>query len=399
MWVSSKIKHLSWRGRSGFFVIFRAMCLYFMLLAFSSIVLLAEETALAPQGIAWRVTGSWRLDGKGAPIVAGDAIPPGSLLQRVAGAADHSITIFLADGRGILYECFTPENCARGFRVPSLFRAPDPAAVDMLARIHQTLVRGNDSSSLQSDSDLPRGEVLAVIGPGNRVHVGGLAAALSNGRYTYDLRPLNPANPTQSNVAVEKTAPAIPVTLPAPGLYDLKITDDLKTPRIDLLVAAVTPAQAAKFTKSYHQVQELMAQWNEAGFGWPIHDFQRAYLESHLNDSQPPTNAIVSNTATTGNFATGKSTEGTHRDGVTAEPAFSPKPGLMDGDTAVILRSETPGASIHFTTDSSEPTADSPVYAAPIMIKGIGLTIRSFASSPGKKDSAVVTGIYRARNP
>ncbi|HEY5255083.1 MAG TPA: chitobiase/beta-hexosaminidase C-terminal domain-containing protein [Acidobacteriaceae bacterium] len=370
-----------------------------MLLAFSATLLIAEKTAPASQGIAWRVTGSWRLDGKGAPIVAGDAIPPGSLLQPDAGAADHSITIFLADGRGILYECFTPENCARGFRVPSLFRVPDPAAVDMLARIHETVFRGNASSSLQSDSDLPRGEVLTVIGPGNRVRVAGLAAALSNGRYTYDLRPLNPAYPTQSNVAVEKTAPAIPLTLPAPGLYDLKITDDLKTPRIDLLVAAVTPAQAEKFTKSYHQVQALMAQWNEAGFGWPIHDFQRAYLESLLHDSQPPTNAITSKAAATGNFVNESATEETHRDGVTAEPSFSPKPGLMDGDTAVILRSETPGASIHFTTDSSEPTADSPVYAAPIMIKGIGLTIRSFASSPGKKDSAVVTGIYRARNP
>ena len=240
MWLSSKIKHLSQRRRSGFSVIFPAICLSLLLLAFSATLLIAEKTAPAPQGIAWRVTGSWRLDGKGAPIVAGDAIPPGSLLQPDAGAADHSITIFLADGRGILYECFTPENCARGFRVPTLYRVPDPAAVDMLARIHETVFRGNASSSLQSDSDLPRGEVLTVIGPGNRVHVAGLAAALSNGRYTYDLRPLNPAYPTQSNVAVEKTAPAIPLTLPAPGLYDLKITDDLKTPRIDLLVAAVT---------------------------------------------------------------------------------------------------------------------------------------------------------------
>jgi hypothetical protein len=29
------------------------------------------------------------------------------------------------------------------------------------------------------------------------------------------------------------------------------------------------------------------------------------------------------------------------------------------------------------------------------MVKGTGLTIKSFASTPGRKDSAVVTGIYR----
>jgi Chitobiase/beta-hexosaminidase C-terminal domain len=404
MCVSSKIKHLSRRGGSGFSVNFPAICLSFLALTFSATLLRADKTTPAPEGIAWRVIGSWQLDGKGAPIVAGDAIPPGSLLQPGEGTAGHSITIFLADGRGILYECFTPENCARGFRVPSLYRIPDPVAVDMLARIHETLVRGNDSSSIQSDSDLPRSEVIAVLGPGNQVNVAGLAADLSNGRYTYDIRTLNGTLPTQFQIPIEKTKPEIRVTLPAPGLYDLIIADDLKTPRIDLFIAAVKPDQAAKFRKSFHEIQALMTQWNDSGFGWPIHDFQRAYLESLMQDSLPRTNGSptvaavhrVSNAGTSGKFVSDKSArDKTHRDAVTPEPAFIPHPGVFDGDTAVVLRCATPGASIHFTADSSEPTANSPVYTAPIMVKGTGLTIRSFASSPGKKDSAVVTGIYR----
>ena len=35
--------------------------------------------------------------------------------------------------------------------------------------------------------------------------------------------------------------------------------------------------------------------------------------------------------------------------------------------------------------------------AEPISVKGTELTIKAFASVPGQKDSAVVTGIYRIR--
>jgi Legume lectin domain/Chitobiase/beta-hexosaminidase C-terminal domain len=84
-------------------------------------------------------------------------------------------------------------------------------------------------------------------------------------------------------------------------------------------------------------------------------------------------------------------------DGVAGEPKFSPEPGVFAGDTEVTLRCATPGATIHYTFDGSQPVASSPVYSAPISVKGTELTIKAFASVPGKKDSAVVTGIYRIR--
>jgi hypothetical protein len=83
--------------------------------------------------------------------------------------------------------------------------------------------------------------------------------------------------------------------------------------------------------------------------------------------------------------------------GVAAEPTFSPKPGLLAGDTNIVLQSDTQGAVIHFTVNPSQPTANSPVYRAPIVAKGAGLDIKAFASAPGKKDSAVVTAIFRIR--
>jgi hypothetical protein len=47
--------------------------------------------------------------------------------------------------------------------------------------------------------------------------------------------------------------------------------------------------------------------------------------------------------------------------------------------------------------DGSQPLANSPVYDAPISVKGTALMIKAFASAPGKKDSAVMTGMYRIR--
>jgi Chitobiase/beta-hexosaminidase C-terminal domain len=82
---------------------------------------------------------------------------------------------------------------------------------------------------------------------------------------------------------------------------------------------------------------------------------------------------------------------------VAGEPKFSPEPGLFNGDTEVTLRCNTPGCVIHYTFDNSQPLANSPVYGAPISVKGTELTIKAFVSAPGKKDSAVVTGIYRIR--
>jgi hypothetical protein len=80
-----------------------------------------------------------------------------------------------------------------------------------------------------------------------------------------------------------------------------------------------------------------------------------------------------------------------------SEPKLFPEPGVFAGDVEVMLRCDIPGAIIHYTFDGSQPVASSPVYGAPISVKGTELTIKAFASAPGKKDSAVVTGIYRIR--
>jgi hypothetical protein len=339
-----------------------------------------------PLGVAWQVRGRWQIEGKGAPVLTGDAVPPGSLLQPKGEPANHSILIFLPDGQRILYECFLAQDCERGFRVPSLYREPDPFAVDMLARIRAVLSRrGRDQESGQTQGPrLAREEILTALGPGNRVEMAGLAAKLPNGRYTYDLRPLDPASPPQFHVILEKNAATITLPLPSPGLYNLTITDQLNTQRIDVFIAAVRPEQSANVMKSFQEATALIRDWNSNYQGWPIHDFQRAYLEALVLGIKPAQTSAQ----------TAITTEKTDRAGITAEPVFSPKPGLFEGDTAVSLRCDTPGATMRYTVDTSQPFDTSPVYHAPIMVKGTALTIKAFAVAPGKKESAVVTGTF-----
>jgi hypothetical protein len=361
-------------------------CLCLLILMLSTTAVRAQRPREAPLGVAWQVRGSWQIEGKSTPVLTGDAIPPGSLLQPMGEPANHSILIFLPDGQRILYECFLAQDCGRAFRVPSLFREPDPFAVDMLARIRTVLSRRNgDPESRQSQAPrLPREETLAVLGPGNRVEIAGLAGKLSNGRYTYDLQPLDPASPRQSHITLEKNSPDITLTLPSPGLYDLTISDQLNTQRIDVFIAAVRSEQSASFMKSFQDMTALIHDWNSNYQGWPIHDFQRAYLESlvlGIKPTETDTQAAIT-------------TKTAHRAGITAEPVFSPKPGLLAGDTAVSLRCGTPGATMHYTVDSSQPFDTSPVYHAPIMVKGTALTIKAFAVAPGEKESAVVTGTF-----
>jgi hypothetical protein len=365
----------------------------------------AQEATEAPPGFVWHVQGTWQVNGKGAPILDGDAINPGSLLQPSDEIASHSIVIYLPDGQRILYECFTAQDCARGFRVPSLYHSPEPPVVDMVARIRAALAKKNVDATTGSSvrqAPLPRDELMAVIDSGNHVEVEGLASKLPNGRYIGDLRPLDPSYPRQPHLVIEKEASSITVPLPSAGLYTLKIFDEMNLPRIDLFIAAVTPVQALGFVKSFTDAKGLLKQW----YGWPIHDFQRAYLESLISGASPvdaASNSAPRLGAPGGNVAGGGAGVNAGQvspSGVTAEPAFVPRPGLLDGFTSLTLRCDTPGAVMHYTIDSSQPLATSPVYGAPIILKGAGIaTIKAFASVAGKKDSAVVTGIFRIRQP
>jgi outer membrane protein OmpA-like peptidoglycan-associated protein len=85
-----------------------------------------------------------------------------------------------------------------------------------------------------------------------------------------------------------------------------------------------------------------------------------------------------------------------------AEPAaaavFNPTAGEYAGPQSVALSSTTPGAVIHYTTDGSTPTADSPTYSNPIPVEKT-TTIQAIVVAPGAPNSAISTGTYTIAPP
>lgn len=255
-----------------------------------------------------------------------------------------------------------------------------------LWRIHSTLLKTGREPELtvRHGSPLPRDEAVVVLNEVAGNQVAGLVAALQDGQYTYTIRALGKTDAVPLRKTFEKKGPSVTFDLPSPGLYDIIITDRLNSPRIDLLIAAVEAPQDVRKRDSFREVHALLADWNEDFQGWPIHDFQRAYLNSLMLDMNPHPPAVSASPG-----------RNDLRSGDVAEPVFTPKPGLLTGDTAVTLRCDTPGTTIHYTVDGSQPLASSPVYSAPIMVKRATLTIKAFATGKGRDQSAVVTAIYK----
>lgn len=77
----------------------------------------------------------------------------------------------------------------------------------------------------------------------------------------------------------------------------------------------------------------------------------------------------------------------------TAAPVFAPAGGTYGTVQSVAITCATAGATIRYTTDGSTPTAASPAYAAPIAVTTT-TTIKAFATSSGRTDSAVVSATY-----
>ena len=77
-------------------------------------------------------------------------------------------------------------------------------------------------------------------------------------------------------------------------------------------------------------------------------------------------------------------------------PNLSPAGGTYTSDQSVVISCATPGATIHYTTDNSTPSASSPTYAAPISVAGSGTTatIKAYALKAGMTDSSVGAAIY-----
>ena len=74
-------------------------------------------------------------------------------------------------------------------------------------------------------------------------------------------------------------------------------------------------------------------------------------------------------------------------------PTFSPAAGAVASGTEVAITTTTDGATIHYTTDGSNPTTSSSVYSSPIEITA-ATTIKAIAVKADYNNSAVASASY-----
>ena len=76
-----------------------------------------------------------------------------------------------------------------------------------------------------------------------------------------------------------------------------------------------------------------------------------------------------------------------------ATPVISPNGGSFNNSATVTLSTATSGATIHYTTDGSDPTASSPVYSGPLNLKQ-SATVKACAMKTGMSASDVANAKF-----
>jgi Legume lectin domain/Chitobiase/beta-hexosaminidase C-terminal domain len=99
----------------------------------------------------------------------------------------------------------------------------------------------------------------------------------------------------------------------------------------------------------------------------------------------------------TQNIQTWSFVNGTQTPTATA-PIFSPAAGSYTAAQSVTISTPTPGASIHYTTDGSTPTASSTLYSKAITVSATQ-TIKALAVASGYSNSSISAGTYTISSP
>ena len=99
------------------------------------------------------------------------------------------------------------------------------------------------------------------------------------------------------------------------------------------------------------------------------------------------------NAALIGILNSSKGNSGTPVMQTVATPAFSVESGEIDSGTEVTITCGTEGAKIYYTTDGTEPTAESTEYKAAISVTS-AVTLKAIAVKSGMNGSAVASASY-----
>ena len=83
---------------------------------------------------------------------------------------------------------------------------------------------------------------------------------------------------------------------------------------------------------------------------------------------------------------------------VVAAPAISPNGGTISDHDEITITTSTTGATIYYTTDGSDPTTASPVYAEPLTLAD-DATVKAMAVKSGMNDSQIASASFSILQP
>jgi hypothetical protein len=249
----------------------------------------AADDALS--GMVWERHGEWHLNGSPAVLRLGEAIPPGGLLTAGAESQSHSMTVLLPDGQRMLCECYEAESCSQGFRVPAITPHPSPAVWEMFVGVRNVLLLRPASAEAPFTTPTGRAakagniEMVAAMSPQGEVSIAPALRVLPSGQYSLSVANDGSQAPAASRPTTQPLSwtdgqKAVPVRLPGPGVYRIRVTDQTYVPRMEIEVLTTTAASFATESAGLKQVRETIMGWNQTRGGWSLHDFLRVYLQA-----------------------------------------------------------------------------------------------------------------------
>jgi hypothetical protein len=240
-------------------------------------------------GMVWERHGDWRLNGSSATLRLGEAIPPGGLLTAGGVSGPRSIDILLPDGQRMLCECYDPERCSQGFRVPAINPPPAPALWNTFVGVRNVLLLRPADAETAFPAAVGRAaktanvEIVAAISPQGEISISPGLRVLPSGHYSLTVtrngQPALAAQPLDW-IAGQKIAL---VRVGGPGLLRVRVSDQTDVPRIDIEVLATSSDSAPVEAARLKEIRETILSWNEIHGGWAMHNFLRVYLESRAS--------------------------------------------------------------------------------------------------------------------
>ncbi|MEA2539183.1 MAG: hypothetical protein QOH35_549 [Acidobacteriaceae bacterium] len=268
-----------------------------LVLAAKSVTMVVAENASPgsdPTGMVWERHGDWHLNGSSDTLRLGEAVPPGGLITAGAEGSNHSMIVLLPDGQRLLCECFEAKACSQGFRVPAITPPPKPVVWDMFVAVRNVLLLRPKAA--ETAFPIPVGpagmaghfELIAPVTPQGEISISPALRVLPPGQYSLGVmkegqQPAASTTPAVQPLDWNSAHPLAQVRVGGLGLYHIRVSDQVYTPRIEIEVLATSPASYPAEAAGLKQTRETNLNWSHTQEGWPLHPFLRVYLESRAN--------------------------------------------------------------------------------------------------------------------